>query len=102
MTILEESETFLDCVVRERDRLLRPTGTISCVGCREEADRAVPGGIFHGAFFVTREVPLDKVNVTETLKVAEMGELGELEDALTPSALFALESFFGRLPKSHL
>jgi hypothetical protein len=47
-------------------------------------------------------VPLDKVNVTEaTLKVTEMGELGELEHALTPSALFALESFFGRLPKSH-
>jgi hypothetical protein len=45
-------------------------------------------------------VPLDKVNATEaTLKVAEMGELGELEHALTPSALFALESFFGRLAK---
>jgi hypothetical protein len=44
-----------------------------------------------------------KVNATEaTLKVAEMGELGELEHALTPSALFALESFFGRLAKSHL
>jgi hypothetical protein len=48
-------------------------------------------------------VPPDKVNVTEaTLKVAEMGELGELEHALTPYALFAMESFFGRLPKSHL
>ena len=53
--------------------------------------------------FVIREVPPEKVNVTEaTLKVAEMGELGELEHALTPSALFALESFFGRSPKSHL
>jgi hypothetical protein len=30
------------------------------------------------------------------MKIAEMGELGELEHALTPSALFALESFFGR------
>ena len=103
---LEEDETFLGCVVREIHEELSyyvPPERFQRVGRREGPDRAVPGGIFHGEFFVTREVPLDKVTVTEgTLKIAEMEELGELEHALTPSALFALESFFGRLPKSHL
>jgi 8-oxo-dGTP diphosphatase len=105
VTILEEGETFLDCVVKEIHEELGyyvPPERFSCVGCRGGRPgspwRHIPRRIF-----ISREVPLDKVNVTEaTLKVAEMGELGELEHALTPSALFALESFFGHLPKSHL
>ena len=92
MTILEEGETFLDCVVREIHEELGyyvPPERFHSSAVGRGADRAVPGGIFHGAFFVTPEVPLNKVNVTEaTLNVAEMGELGKLEHALTPSALF--------------
>ena len=51
----------------------------------------------HGEFFVAREVPVDKLKVTEgRLRIVDVNELTKIENDLTPTARFALQSFFGR------
>ena len=47
--------------------------------------------MFRAEFFVVRDVPVEEVNVTEgALKIVVPSELGQIENALTPTAKFAL------------
>jgi hypothetical protein len=46
--------------------------------------------------FIAREVPVDKLKVTEgSLKIVEVNKLTEIDNDLTPSARFAFQPFFG-------
>jgi 8-oxo-dGTP diphosphatase len=93
----EGDETFLECVIREIHEELGyylPPEQFKLIARRV-------GPAIHAEFFVTRDVPIDQLNVTGgTLKIVPLSELDEIESALTPSARFALQSFFGRELKS--
>jgi len=101
----EGDETFLDCVVREIHEELSyylPPERFEHIGRSVGPDSETPESTFHAEFFVTREVPIDKLNVTEgSLKIVPVSELDEIESALTPPARFALQTFFGRELKAH-
>jgi 8-oxo-dGTP pyrophosphatase MutT (NUDIX family) len=90
----EADETFLECVVREVHEELSyylPPERFEFIERRFGPDSEVPGGTVRAEFFVARDVPVDKVKVTEgSLKLAVASELGAIEDALTPTAKFAL------------
>lgn len=92
----EGDETFLECAVRELCEELTyylPPERFEPIGRHAGADSEVPGGTVRAEFFVVREVPVDKINVTEgSLKIVLVGELGLIADALTPSARFAIMS----------
>jgi 8-oxo-dGTP diphosphatase len=90
----EGNETFLECVVREVHEELSyylPRERFESIASRSGPDSEVPGGTVHAEFFVARDVPVDKVKVTEgSLKIVVANELGQIEEALTPTAKFAL------------
>ena len=96
----EGNETFLDCVVREIHEELSyylPPERFEPVARRVGLDSEVPGGTVHAEFFIAREVPVDKLKVTEgRLRIVDVNKLTEIENDLTPSARFALQSFFDR------
>jgi 8-oxo-dGTP diphosphatase len=100
----EGDETFLECVVREIHEELSyylPPEQFKLIARLVGPDSETPGGTIHAEFFVTRDVPIDQLNVTEgTLKIVPLSELDEIESALTPSARFALQSLFDRELKS--
>jgi 8-oxo-dGTP diphosphatase len=100
----EGEETFLDCVVREIHEELSfylPPERFERIARRVGPDSEVPGGTVHAEFFVTREVPADKLNVAEgSLKIVPVSELSKIEYALTPSAHFALQTLFDIEPKA--
>jgi 8-oxo-dGTP diphosphatase len=92
----EGDETFLDCVVREIHEELSffiPPGGFEPIGQRRGPDAEVPGGTVHAEFYVTRNVPVNQLHVTEgSLKIVQVDQVGALVDELTPSALFALST----------
>jgi 8-oxo-dGTP diphosphatase len=92
----EGNETFLECVVREIHEELSfyiPPERFEPIAKRTGPDKEVPGGIVRAEMFVTRDVPVDKVAVTEgSLKIVRVEELGRLMRELTPSALFGLQA----------
>jgi 8-oxo-dGTP diphosphatase len=92
----EGDETFLNCVVREVHEelsLFIPQARFELIAQRTGADTEVPGGTVHGEFFVTRDVPVDKIFVTEgRLKIVHVSDLAGIESELTPSALLALNA----------
>src|SRR4051794_24818244 len=79
---VEGHETFLECVVREIHEELSyyvPPERFERIAARIGPDSEVPGATFHGEFFVTREVPVDKLKVTEgTLKIVAVDELDKI------------------------
>jgi 8-oxo-dGTP pyrophosphatase MutT (NUDIX family) len=101
----EGDESFLDCVVREIHEELSyflPPERFERIACRVGPDSEVVGGTVHAEFFVARDVPVDKLTVTEgRLKIVAVSELCEIESALTPAARFAFQSFFGRGLEAH-
>ena len=92
----EGNETFLECVVREIHEELSffiPPERFEPIAQRTGPDKEVPGGMVRAEIFVTREVPVDKLLVTEgSLKIVRVDELGEIAGELTPSALFGLRA----------
>jgi 8-oxo-dGTP diphosphatase len=92
----EGQETFLDCVVREVHEELSffvPPDQFDLIAKRSGPNSEVPGGTVRAEFFVTRNVPVDRLVVTEgQLKIIRPGEVGELIRELTPSAVFALKA----------
>ena len=92
----EGGETFLDCVVREIHEELSffvPPDQFDLIAKRSGPDSEVPGGTVRAEFFVTRNVPVDRLIVTEgRLKIVEIGDVLKLKAELTPSAAFALEA----------
>lgn len=92
----EGDETFLDCVVREiREELSYsiPPASFELIAKFAGPDAEVPGGTINAEFFVTRDVPVRDVSVTEgRLKILDVGKLGEIRHELTPHSRFALEA----------
>ena len=92
----EGDETFLECVVREIHEELSfyiPPERFEPIAQRTGPDKEVPGGIVRAEMFVTREVPVDRVIVTEgSLRIVRVEEIGGLMEELTPSALFGLQA----------
>ena len=85
-----------ECVVREIHEELSffvPPERFEPIAQRGGPDNEVLGGIVHAEIFVTREVPVDELFVTEgRLKIVRVRELGEIAGELTPSALFGLRA----------
>ena len=93
----EGDETALECVVRELAEELTydiaPARFVALTS-REGEDSERKGGTFRGDFFVVRDVPRDKIVVTEgTLLVVTPSELDRINDKLTPTARFALAAY---------
>jgi 8-oxo-dGTP diphosphatase len=92
----EGDETFLECVVREIQEELSyfiSPAKFQLVTQLIGPDAEVVGGIIRAEFFVTRNVPADKLLVTEgRLRILEVDKLGEIKDELTPHSRFALEA----------
>jgi 8-oxo-dGTP diphosphatase len=102
----EQGESFLECIVREVHEELSyyiPPECFERASHRTEPDPNVPGGNMHVEVFLARDIPMKKLTVTEgRLKVVAPIDVDGLSERLSPTALFALETFFGRkLQKSH-
>ena len=91
----EGDETYLQCVVREIHEELsyfvapeRFEPLVTYNGSDIEAE----GGTVHGELFVAREIPAERVHVTEgSLLIIERSKLFTLKNKLTPSAQFAIK-----------
>jgi 8-oxo-dGTP pyrophosphatase MutT (NUDIX family) len=93
----EGDESFLECVVREVHEeigLYLPPERFELIVRYFGPDHSAPGGTRHGEVFVARDVPVDRLIVTEGgLKIIAMDELKRIHDLLAPSAKYALEIF---------
>jgi 8-oxo-dGTP pyrophosphatase MutT (NUDIX family) len=90
--------SFLDCIVRE---IQEEIGYYLAPERFEPIFRrfgnAESGGAFHNEFFLARDVPVERLTVTEgSLKIVSIGELEHLQDALTPVTQRALKIFAER------
>lgn len=93
----EGDETFLECVVREVHEEIGyylPPQRFELIGRYSGPDYLGPNGTLHGEVFLARNVPLDKITVTEGhLEIVAIEELENIRDLLAPSAIYALEIF---------
>jgi 8-oxo-dGTP diphosphatase len=94
----ESGETFLQCVVREVHEEIGyflPPERFEYVTNYDGTDVDERGRIaLHGEIFVARDVPLERLVITEgKLVVAEPSELASLEPQLSPSAKLGLKAF---------
>jgi 8-oxo-dGTP pyrophosphatase MutT (NUDIX family) len=100
----EGDESALDCVVRElAEELTYDIAPESFVplAYREGEDSERKGGTFRGDFYLVRDIPRDKIVVTEgTLLVIAPNEISRIENTLTPTARFALDAYFARMRTS--
>jgi 8-oxo-dGTP pyrophosphatase MutT (NUDIX family) len=92
----EGNETFLDCVVREVHEEVSyfvPPEQFEYLTERRGVDPAVEGGIIYGHVFVARDIPSDKLVITEgSLLIVSPDELSQIEQNLAPSAQLALKA----------
>ncbi len=100
----EGDESALECVARELAEELSyeiaPERFVP-LASREGEDSERKGGTFRGDFFLVRDIPRDKIVVTEgTLVVIAPGEIARIKDKLTPTARFALDAYFAMAQKS--
>ena len=96
----EGDETYLECVIREIHE------EISCLISAERfehlasmngPDIDVDGEAVSAEFFITRDIPVDALVITEgSLLIINPDELIQVERKLTPSARFALKTFFDK------
>jgi len=91
----EGDETFLECVCREvhEETSFRVApDRFEHMGSYSGSD---PGGRrVLGEFFITREIPVDALRITEgSLLIAQLDQLPELAPRLVPSALSAVRIF---------
>jgi 8-oxo-dGTP diphosphatase len=95
----EADETFLDCVVREVQEetglALSPVNFVH-VATYRGPDIEVEAGSLSAECYVVRDVPADRVHVTEgSLLIAERADLASLALKFAPLAIIALEQFLG-------
>ena len=96
----KNGETYLQCVVREVYEEIgyfispdRFEHLVSYSGTEFDID----GDTMRGEFFIARDIPIDKLNVTEgSLLVVEPDQLATLEHNLAPSVRFAMQAFEGQ------
>jgi 8-oxo-dGTP pyrophosphatase MutT (NUDIX family) len=93
----EGDETFLDCAVRELHEELSyfiPPDRFEHLWSYDGPDWVNERDTLHGEFFVVRDIPVDKVTVTEgTLLIVEPERLIDLSSRLTPGARDMLARF---------
>jgi 8-oxo-dGTP pyrophosphatase MutT (NUDIX family) len=94
----ECGETYLQCIVREVNEELSyfiPPERFEYLASYELTNIDPDGNtIIRGECFVARDVPVEKITVTEgTLFIAGLGELSALEDRLTPTGKAGLTAF---------
>jgi 8-oxo-dGTP diphosphatase len=94
----EGNETFLDCAVRELHEELAyyiSPERFEFLASYEGPDLAIQGGNLCVNFFVVRNVPADRLFVSEGKPLlVSPSELGILEERLTPTTKYALKAFF--------
>ena len=99
----EADESFLECVVREvREELsfYIPPERFTPLSRKSEPDPHATGGNMYVEVFVARDIPARELQVTEgALKVIAPVEVDGLKEKLSPTALFALETFLGTHPR---
>ncbi len=92
----EGNETFLECAVREVHEEVSyfvPPEQFEYLTERHGVDPAVEGGIIYGHLFVARDIPSDKLVITEgSLLIVSPDELSQIESNLAPSARIALKA----------
>lgn len=92
----EGNETFLECVVREVHEevsYLVPPEQFEYLAERLGVDPDVEGGIIHGQVFVARDIPSERLVITEgSLLIVRPDELRRIEPNLAPSARLALKA----------
>ena len=93
----ESDESFLDCVVREVHEEIGfyiPPERFELIGRYIGPDYWMPNCNLHGEIFLARDVPVDKLAVTEgRLEIVALDELEHIRDLLAPPAKYALEIF---------
>ena len=93
----EGDESFLECVAREIHEEISyfvPAERFEYLVTFDGADIDADGGSIRAEFFVARDIPLERLAVTEgSLQIAEPDEIIKLEHKLTPLARFALKIF---------
>ena len=98
----EGNETFLECVVREVHEEISyfvPPEQFEYLAERHGADPDVEGGIFHGQIFVARDIPSDRLVITEgSLLIVRPDELSRIEPNLSPIARLALKALGSLAP----
>nr|WP_210295599.1 NUDIX domain-containing protein [Bradyrhizobium septentrionale] len=98
----EGTETFLECVVREVHEEIGyylPPERFELIGRYSGPDYATPDGNLRGEVFLVRDVPVDKLTVTEgRLVIVAIDELERLSGMLAAPAEYALAIFLKRKP----
>jgi 8-oxo-dGTP diphosphatase len=92
----EGDETFLQCMSREileETGLAIPAEQFEPITIYEGSDIDGAGGEIAGAFFVARDIPVDKLAIVEgTLLIAMPADLTTLEPRFTPFTRFSLDA----------
>jgi 8-oxo-dGTP diphosphatase len=96
----EGNETFFECVVREVQEetgLALPRENFHHVASYRGPDVEIEGGWLSSECYVVRDVPADRIHVTEgSLLIAERTDLAQLAPKFAPLAVIAIEQFLGR------
>jgi 8-oxo-dGTP pyrophosphatase MutT (NUDIX family) len=93
----EGDESFLECVVREiheETGYYLPPERFELIGCYSGPDHSMPNGTLHGEVFLVRNVPIDKLTVSEgRLEIVAIDQLEQIRELLAPPANYALGIF---------
>jgi 8-oxo-dGTP pyrophosphatase MutT (NUDIX family) len=96
----EANETFLECVVREVEEetgLALPRENFLHLASYRGPDVEIEGGWLSSECYVVRDVPADRVHVTEgSLLIAAQADLAHLVPKFAALAVIAIEEFLGR------
>jgi 8-oxo-dGTP diphosphatase len=92
----ESGESYLQCVVREvleETTYYVPPGDFAHLATYDDVDD--DGGTVHGEFFVTNDIPIDRLLITEgALSIVKLEDISSVQSRFSPSARFALQAFF--------
>ena len=96
----EGNETFLECVVREVHEeisLFIPPERFEHLASYRGTDPNSPGGTLWRELYVTTDVPVERLRITEgSLLIAEMEDVPTLVSQFAPSADVAIRAFLAR------
>jgi 8-oxo-dGTP diphosphatase len=100
----EDNETFLQCVVREIHEEITyyvPPERFTHLASYEGVDPEVDNGNVRSEYFITRDIPVDDLVITEgALLIAKPNELDSIEPQFTPALRFAINTFLKSCPRS--
>jgi 8-oxo-dGTP diphosphatase len=98
----EGNETFLQCVVREIHEEISyyiPPERFTHLASYEGIDPEVDNGTVRSEYFITRDIPVDDLVITEgALLIAKPTELISIEPQFTPALRFAINAYLKNCP----